>query len=288
MSSRNWCFTLNNFTEEEYNAILEWETDYIVIGKETGEEGTPHLQGYVEWKGSKPLGRLKKLNPRIHWETRRGSREEASEYCKKENNFYENGKTTKSQGKRNDLERVKEMVKAGANTREIWDIAPSFQAMKMAEIGMKLYEQQRMWEMHVYWFWGPTGSGKTRRAFEEAQNPWISGKSLKWWDGYDGHKHVIIDDFRADFCTFHELLRILDRYPYRVETKGGTRQLVATHIWITSCHPPEKIYQKSEEDVQQLLRRITQVTYIAQKLEDRAEVKGNTIDLDFPEDNIAD
>ena len=60
---------------------------------------------------------------------------------------------------------------------------------------------------------------------------------------------------RKDFCKFHELLRYLDRYPVQLETKGGTRQLLARNIVITSCYPPEQLFD-TREDIQQLIRRI--------------------------------
>ena len=90
---------------------------------------------------------------------------------------------------------------------------------------------------------------------------WESGRNLKWWEGYDAHPNVLIDDFRKDFCTFHELLRILDRYPYRIEVKGTSRQLLAKRIIITCPYHPEIIYD-TREDIGQLLRRITKIVYI--------------------------
>lgn len=123
---------------------------------------------------------------------------------------------------------------------------------------LQYLEPQRDWAPEVYWFYGPTGSGKTRKAFELCEDPWISDQGLRWWDGYDGHEDVIIDDFRKDFCKFHELLRILDRYPYRVEVRGGSRQLLARRIFITSLYSPEETYHM-REDIGALTRRITEV-----------------------------
>lgn len=287
MSSRNWCFTLNNYTDDDLKLIGEWVCRYLVYGKEVEAEGTPHLQGYAEFDASKRLATLKKLNERIHWETRKGSREEAIKYCKKDGDTFEKGETERIQGKRSDLAGIKQMVKDGKNTRTIWNTAPSYQAMKMAEIGMKLYEEKRSWKPEVFWFCGPTGTGKTRKAFDMAVDPWVSGRNLKWWEGYDGHADVIIDDFRGDFCTFHELLRILDRYEYRIETKGGSRQLLARRIWITSCKTPYEIFPSVGEDVQQLIRRIDHLEHFAQKNETGAEVQGNTIEPALL-DNIAE
>ena len=80
----------------------------------------------------------------------------------------------------------------------------------------------------------------------------------KWWEGYDAQEYVIIDDMRGDFLKFHQLLKLLDRYPYRVETKGSTRQFLATHIFITSSYHPEEMFS-TREDIQQLLRRIDEI-----------------------------
>lgn len=46
-------------------------------------------------------------------------------------------------------------------------------------------------------FVGPTGTGKSRRAWAEAgMDAYIKNPNTKWWDGYKGQDHVIIDEFR--------------------------------------------------------------------------------------------
>lgn len=88
-----WCFTLNNYTENEYNDILKYSSNsskIYIIGKEIGENNTPHLQGYINLKTKSRLTALKKLNKRIHWEKVKGSEEQNLAYCSKDGNFITN------------------------------------------------------------------------------------------------------------------------------------------------------------------------------------------------------
>lgn len=82
-----WCFTLNNYTEEEYSAICSNILSlcrYGIVGREVSPtNNTPHLQGYIEFTRKKrPLGAFN--NPRIHWEKAKGNKLQNVEYCSKE------------------------------------------------------------------------------------------------------------------------------------------------------------------------------------------------------------
>lgn len=83
---RNVVFTLNNYTEEELSSIssiINKRCSLGIIGDEVGEEGTPHLQGYFEFKTkARPIGLFS--NPRIHFEKRKGTRQQNIDYCSKE------------------------------------------------------------------------------------------------------------------------------------------------------------------------------------------------------------
>lgn len=93
--SRGWCFTLNNYSDEEYESLKKYghtDTAKFIIGKEVGsKEKTPHLQGYYHHKNAQTLTHMKKINQRAHWEIAKGSPEQNYEYCSKENDFIEEG-----------------------------------------------------------------------------------------------------------------------------------------------------------------------------------------------------
>jgi len=115
-------------------------------------------------------------------------------------------------------------------------------------------------------FWGKTGTGKSRRAWDEAGLlAYPKDPSTKWWDGYRGNAEVIIDEFRGRIAIEH-ILRWLDRYPVLIETKGGATVLNATRIWLTSNVDPRLWYPESNiESVEALLRRlnITHFNYVS-------------------------
>lgn len=89
VSCKDWCFTLNNprskhgNRESDWQLIKSWHFNYLVMQLEVGDEGTPHIQGFVQFPVQSRLTKLKKLHKKIHWEPRRGSAVQASHYCKK-------------------------------------------------------------------------------------------------------------------------------------------------------------------------------------------------------------
>lgn len=117
-------------------------------------------------------------------------------------------------------------------------------------------------ERTVHVFWGDTGTGKSRRAWDEAGlSAYPKSPSTKFWDGYQDQGNVVIDEFRGDIGISH-LLRWLDRYPVLVETKGSGVVLSARTIWITSNLPPTSWYPGLDGDTTSaLLRRLNVVHF---------------------------
>jgi len=66
--SRHWVFTLNNYTKDNINLLMEHSSiEQLSMQEETGESGTPHLQGYLKFKTKRrPLGIFKEF--KAHWE----------------------------------------------------------------------------------------------------------------------------------------------------------------------------------------------------------------------------
>lgn len=94
--AKRWVFTLNNYTAGEEQSLADLlsseHVDYGVFGRETGENNTPHLQGYLIWNESTTFARTKQLlGERFHIEVSRGSPKQALDYCKKDGDYDEFG-----------------------------------------------------------------------------------------------------------------------------------------------------------------------------------------------------
>lgn len=57
---------------------------YVAYSCETGDSGTPHLQGYCCFSKNRRLGAMKDLLPRAHWETMKGNINQNEKYCSKQ------------------------------------------------------------------------------------------------------------------------------------------------------------------------------------------------------------
>ena len=111
----------------------------------------------------------------------------------------------------------------------------------------------------VHWLYGETGTGKSRWAFENFPDAYrFPCDGSGWWDGYTGQKVVVFDDLRSNSgLSFSVLLKVLDRYPMRVQQKGASTELLATTFVITAPMAPDVMFGACGEKVDQLLRRIS-------------------------------
>lgn len=266
--TRAWVFTLNN--PERTSPIpatedpLTWGATYVVFQLERGESGTPHLQGYCLFPSNRRLAALRRLAPKAHWEPRRGSHEQARDYCRKEEGRvdgpWEQGEQP-APGKRNDLTLAMADVKAGMSERDIaekyggtW--ARNYNALQRYR---NLVTDHRNWKTEVTVLYGAAGTGKSRYACENHPRayPFRAGD---YWCGYDGHADVVIDDFTAGCMRYGHALHVFDRYPLIVDVKHGSGPFLARRIVITSNTPPHLWYPNCPPDA--LMRRLDNIIYV--------------------------
>lgn len=90
--ARSWCFTVNNYTEEDKVSVVSLVSGsrLYCYGFEIGENGTPHIQGYVCFKNQTKFQTLKNKLPRAHWEKAKGSAQDNLKYCSKDGDFVTN------------------------------------------------------------------------------------------------------------------------------------------------------------------------------------------------------
>lgn len=238
---------------------------YTVYGKEVGESGTAHLQGYMCFKTLKSLKSIKKLHPTAHWETRRGSHEQARDYCKKDGDFVEFGEEPMSQKEKGAAgKRVYEEAFELAKRGQIDDI-PEPLRTRFYSTYKKIRKDYQVVpdaisELENLWYWGATGTGKSRKARADHPGAYLKNAN-KWWDGYIDQETVIIDEWSPSHeCLASHLKQWADHHPFAAENKGGALCIRPKRIIVTSNYHPNMCFLK-EEDLLPIKRRFKIVEF---------------------------
>lgn len=260
--SRGWCFTVNNPTEYYEQIFIELRDDipwqYIVYGRERGESGTPHLQGYVYYATLKSFNQVKEhLGVSAHIEKQRGPTQRAIEYCKKDGDYYEYGEAPVGPaGQANKWKIVIQLARQG-KLQEIEDQYPAIFLRYLAKL-QGLHRPERPVILDVLeneWWFGPTGTGKSRQLWQHYPDHYQ--KSLnKWWDGYAGQETVAIEEWAPKNEVTASFLKIWsDRYPFTAEIKGGTLQKIRPkRIIVLSNYSIDECFS-NDQDKLPILRR---------------------------------
>lgn len=276
-SYHGWCFTINNPTPADGAALDKIKFRYLIAGNEVGKQGTPHMQCYIYFHHAKTFSAVQKLlGGRAHIEAAKGSPAQNRVYCSKDGDFREWGELPR-QGKRKDIDDIKELMNAGASQRQCIEAARSYQCAKHVQLLFSIKKPKLEFvKKEVLWYWGPTGTGKSRRAIEVVkergfeEDTWISGSTLQWFQFYMDEKAAIFDDLRFNSTEFSTLLRLLDGYPFSVPVKGSAVWWKPVLIIVTTPnHPKDWNNVAKGEDVDQLLRRITCIVEFKKKEEQK-------------------
>jgi len=291
--SRGWLITINNPTEADWSQFSMLDTRYTCANLEIAPTtGTLHLQGFVYFHNAHSQSSLKKAVPRARLDvvTRDHDAGQCAEYCLKGDDTecpflmwpqwakdcgpdkfpYEFGDPPE-QGRRLDLESIAQAFLASDEERFAQDYPAqyvrNFRGLRALREVLD-HHRDPTYPPMCFWFWGASGTGKTRRAFsfagiakkahdsespEENRGSTYWKNNTKWWDGYNQELTVIIDDFDASKWDFRDLLNLFDRYPLTVERKGGAAKIRSEYFIITCEHPPSQYWEGNQ--LNQITRR---------------------------------
>lgn len=258
--ARRWCFTVNNYTDDDCAKIAAWPVRYSVVGKERGgATSTPHLQGFVIWTGTKRLAACKLMHAAAHWEVAKGTNEQAADYCKKDGDFLEYGTMPKPAGETEQLrwKGALDSAKRGALEEIPEDILVRYYRTFKEIRKDFMSKPDDVDDVTGIWMWGPPGVGKSHKARVDYPGAYLKMQN-KWWDGYQNEENVILDDF--DSKELGHLLKIwADKYSFLAETKGGAIHIRPKKVVITSNHPIKNILWADVEMQHAIQRRFLEI-----------------------------
>lgn len=250
----------------------------IWASQERGDSGTLHIQFYVECKRRYFLSELREQFPEVHWEIRKGNAKQARDYCLGktktggpkpgwEKILIRRGEESSEggQGKRTDIESMRDMLVASEVTTvaEAMEHCTSMASLSFAKEWLSAHAPpMREQPPKVFWFYGSTGSGKTRAVYDfcaaSALPLWRMPSSGSYFQGYIGQDVALFDDFREGRLPFTELLELTDRYNPVANVKYGQCWFTPRWIIFTAAKSIRDTFTATTEDVGQLLRRISQ------------------------------
>lgn len=185
-----------------------------------------------------------------------GSAEKNRIYCTKADpeGFFEVGDINASgQGARTDLHEVIETIRSGASIEVIADRHP-VELVKYKTgllylknvLDKKTVPSER--DITVTIYHGEGGTGKSQHVHFDAKRLGVELYILStpnngslFYDGYTDQRGLLLDDFYG-WIKPHDLFRVLDRYCYQINIKGGFAYARWEYVWITSNKPPNSFY----------------------------------------------
>lgn len=277
-----WCFTLKAICqdkndEEAINKEAEWLIGQMIDHCEkyafqlesAPTTGYLHFQGYFELNNKNRFEWIQKHITKFEFlQERKGTPKQAWTYCtKQETQIYGpwtlGEPTVNDSGNAKVLEQFVRAIESGATNEKLWEDFPSCMVRYPRTPSMRKFDTKpiRTEELKVYVLYGPPGTGKSRTAVEKYPDIYkVPFSKTGLWMTQDaaGVKQVLLEDFNGELPLKY-FNRILDRYPEKVEIKGGHVWWCPDLILITTNILPSLWYPMDDrQDVLgQIYRRIT-------------------------------
>lgn len=246
--SRGWCYTINNYTAEEEAGLHGIECKYHVCGREAGESGTPHLQGYIYFKDGRTLTAVKKELPRAHLEEAKGTATQNREYCTKDGDFWETGVVPVSPKEKGVTEqerwkKIKRHAKSGhLDAIEAKVFVQNYRTLKQISVDY-VSRPTDLEEPCGIWYYGESGAGKTTAARTDHGTNFYLKAPTKWWDGYQRQDVVVLDDLDPYHKALGYYVKMwADKWAFPAEVKGSSLIIRPKNFIITSQYLPADIW----------------------------------------------
>ncbi len=301
----HWCFTINNPQPGD----VTWcprHMAYLIVGREVGDQGTPHLQCYVAFKQRHRIPYVKKLFPRAHIEDCKGTPIQNIIYCSKENDFDEYGTIPKTaqqvlQSKWDDAYLMAKLGNYQAIPKDM--LIRYYHAFKRIHQDNPI-DVENLARRENLWIVAPSGYGKSTYAREKFPDFYDKAPN-KWFIGYKSQVTILCDDFGPKQCEYlgWYMKRWADIFPFPIEDKGGgTAKIRPAHIVVTSQWHPRECFEDplvadaicNRFDIKELDRWEVRQLRTQEELDDRTattveydshEAEDQSVDLDDgPED----
>ncbi len=256
--AKHWCFTINNPNAGEIAGDSIGNVyEYCILADEVGDDGTPHVQGYICMKSKTTLNNMKKILPRAHLEIMKGTPFQASEYCKKDGLFIEcgtlpiYGPNAGGIAKKERYQSAIKYAKAGdfdkmeeEHPDMFWNNYHTMKRIRMDNPD-KLDDLN---QLDNEWIWGVPRIGKSKLARAENPNCYIKPHN-KWFLGYKNQDVVLYDDLGKGCASWigDFLKQWGDHYPFPIETKGDGSVIRPKRIIITSNYSIDDLFGHDEQ-----------------------------------------
>lgn len=281
--SRNWCWTLNNYSEDEIKHIAAYATlnpkMYIIYGKEVGDGtsdvplGTPHLQGFSHYPSCQAHTALHKMAPRcspsIMYE--KSNPVSCITYCSKGGDVTTFGTAPVTQQEVNK-----------ALQRRFIDLAHEgkFDMILEEQPGKYVQQYNTMHKMAVdkitkppslttkcgVWIYGETGCGKTWAA-RNNYGTYYSKMCNKWWDGFQNEDCVIVEDMDPSHSKMAHHIKIwMDEWSFLGEVKGSACQIRPKKVIVTSQYTIAEVFHDQGERAIEAITRRCEVIHMHKRL----------------------
>lgn len=267
-SARSYLLTINNYEKSDdelmnYIKDLTKSLKYAIFQREIGDKkSTEHIQLYIEFTRGTEFTYIKKWFPKAHIEARKGSREQARNYCMKDETRKEGHEPVEigdwkpdQQGKRTDITIVLDMLENGATLDEIRQQYTTTYFRYMNKL--KQYQQELLVEenknkfrnLTVNYVFGTTGVGKTRSIMEYFgyDNVYRITDYKNPWELYNSQQVVMFEEFRSSL-PIEQMLNYLDGYPLQLPARYTNKYACFTQVFIVSNWRFAQQYQFVQQD----------------------------------------